>query len=70
MSRGVFAVDVIRPTCAGTLTLLAGTPKDGWFKTLKNSARNCRFRRSVMAVFLKTASSLGQTTDCEPSCRT
>src|SRR5919199_1533915 len=55
MSRGVFDVLVRRPTCAGTLMLFAGGLNDGWFSTLKNSARNSRFNRSVRAVFLNAA---------------
>ena len=47
---------VIRPTCDATLMLLLGGLNDGWFSTLKNSALNWRFRRSVIAVFLKRLS--------------
>src|SRR4051812_46370241 len=52
ISRGVFDVDVMRPTCEGTLILLAGGLNVGWFSTLKDSARNCRRMRSVIGVFL------------------
>ena len=30
----------MRPTVAGTLILLAGRPKFGWFRTLNDSTRN------------------------------
>src|SRR5256885_11217478 len=36
-------------------------PKFGWFSTLKNSARNCRFLRSVMSnCFFKAKSTLAK----------
>src|SRR3954447_8159387 len=55
MSRGVFEVEVIRPTCDATLISLAGGLNEGWFSTLKNSARNSRSNRSVISVCLYNA---------------
>src|SRR3954469_21278173 len=55
MSRGVFEVEVIRPTCDATLISLAGGLNEGWFSTLKNSARNSRSNRTVIRVCLYNA---------------
>ncbi len=38
-------------------TVVFGGPKLAWFSTLKNSARNCRLMRSVMAVVLNNDAS-------------
>src|SRR5262245_44603315 len=54
MSLGSVAVE-IRPTVLGTLILLAGRPKLGWFRKLKNSARNSNLSFSVSRVVLKRA---------------
>ena len=38
-------------------TVAFGVPKLGWFITLKTSARNCRFARSVIEVVLNSDAS-------------
>jgi hypothetical protein len=59
--RDVVAVAVINPA-EGLMaplekTVAFGVPKLVWFSTLKNSARNCRLVRSVMAVVLNSDAS-------------
>jgi hypothetical protein len=45
-------VDVIRPKLA-LLACTFGALNVGWFRTLKNSNRNCRYALSFRSIFLR-----------------